>query len=71
MAYYRIEPWGPEARDALHAALCHMIAMCNWSGKGKKPRFRDFVPNWSGKRPRQSVEEMRAVFRSVVQPRGG
>lgn len=37
MAYYRLEPWGPE-RDALHAAIVACAAAQPWTKKRLRPQ---------------------------------
>jgi hypothetical protein len=70
MAFYEIEPFGPE-RDAVHAALTpyYMVNMLRKKGQPEVP-FDNFVVEFSGEgssgRKAQDTDAMEKVFQAFA-----
>jgi hypothetical protein len=57
-AFHRINPIGEVRGDMQAALIAYTIAQAN-TGKGKKPKFKDFVLNFKG-RERPTAEQLEA-----------
>ena len=73
-AYDRLDPigtWREDYRMAYIAAILTNLTIAVHGKKGaKQAELRSFMPNWSGEeeyKAPQSVEEMKEVFKAIVQ----
>jgi hypothetical protein len=67
LAYDRISPWGPERGDVLAAMVAWTTASVGHSGKGRRPKLRDFIPRWSiGTSKAAATEQARALMARLV-----
>lgn len=68
-AYDRLDPIGSVRDDWLHAHLACLITNLAIAIHGKKSARRsqpkDFLPNWSGERKKQTVAEMKQVLQRI------
>jgi hypothetical protein len=64
MAYYALDPWGDERADLRSGIVAATLANIH---RGKRAAFRprDFMPRFEAPRRRQSVDEMKAIFRAA------
>jgi hypothetical protein len=73
-AWYQLEPWG-EVRGDLRMGILASSLVNMWISKGSKTKPVDFMPDWHKAtltpRPRQSAQDMLAVFRRGTQAAGG
>ncbi len=68
-AYATLEPFGEERADARAALIAFTVARSQHSGKGRKPRFEDFLLSFGGDEParrEQTPDEMAAVMKSFA-----
>jgi|TARA_R100001530_G_scaffold41605_1_gene31811 hypothetical protein len=62
IAFWRLDPWGEERAD-LRSGIIAAVTANVWSGKGRKAKPADFMPNFvEPDRPRQSMESQKAIF---------
>jgi len=62
-----IEPWGQKRADYQFAALAWIIASCHHSGKGRKPKFKDYLKMFDFEPKReQSDEEISMLFKRIA-----
>lgn len=65
MAYYRLEPWGSQADDERFGNIAATVWNVNL-GRGGKPRSaKDYALCEQPPKPRQSVEEQKAIARQI------
>lgn len=73
-AWYQLEPWG-ELRGDLRMGILASSLVNMWVSKGHKTTPGDFLPEWHkapiAPRPRQSAQEMLALFRRGTKAAGG
>ena len=69
MAYYSIEPFGPQ-REAIHAALMPWFYALVHQEKGKpKPKLEDFILDFGSEdrvQTKQTPEQMEMIFRQFA-----
>jgi len=77
MAFYQLEPFGPERGDLQAGIVAATVANVNRDPKKQKRAFeaRDFMPSFEGggggERREKSPEELRRKWEMVVAAMGG
>jgi hypothetical protein len=76
-AFYQVEPWG-EVRGDLRMAIATSALVNCWTGKGRKSKPSDFLPDFYGEqratftpRQRQTPQQMLAILRRGTVAAGG
>ncbi len=49
LAFNRLDPIGEERADARAALIALAVTRAAWSGKGRAPRFEDFMPDYAAR----------------------
>ena len=67
MDYYAMEPWGEQRAD-LRAGIVASTMANLWRSKGEPSKPSDFMPEFGDvkPKPRQTPEEMAAIFASFA-----
>lgn len=72
MAYYRLEPWGPERADLNMGVLASLYANVKRDPKRSKAfQPQDFMPVYGGEERRQTVEEQVQLVHMLQEAFGG
>lgn len=61
-AFNNISPWGPERGDVLAAMIAWTTATSAHSGKGRRPKLRDFIPRWGEHTKAAATAQARALM---------
>lgn len=67
MARERMEPRGRERGDIQAALIASVIANANRGRRRGPYTIKDFLLRWNRKTKRQSVDDMRAIFRQYAE----
>lgn len=58
MAFYQIEPWGPERADFQSAQICALLANIHRKKNASTVKPLDFMPFVKEDQPRKTAQEM-------------
>ncbi len=67
-AYETVEPTGERREDYRNARLCYAVAVLTWcqaGGKGKQPKFENFLPDWWEERVQGEREKHQIILMSL------
>ena len=71
IAYSELEPWDEGRSDWRAARIAYTVATSNWSGKGRRPRFEDFMPKFEKPRTAKTPKSTLAAMKHMVKLFGG
>ena len=63
MAFMAVEPMGEERSD-MHAALLALMQASAYAGKGAKPKFADFLPEYWKEKKEQTPGQMKDLLKA-------
>lgn len=71
MAYYRLEPWGPERIELAIGILSSLTANVHRDPKAKAYEPQDFIAKWGQAEERQTVEQHVQLVHMLHEAFGG